>query len=359
MKTAIVTINDYTNFGNKLQNYAAIKIIKSLNCEVNTLVTNKQNDVIKAHLKLIINKIFFNRLSKTPNIKRRIIRFHKFDKKFLNTSNKYINGKLNPDNYDYFVVGSDQVWNANWFDLDNYRKEAFLLTFARPEQKVCMAPSFGVSELPKKWQAYFKKWLRTFPLLSVREEDGAKIIKDLTGQDAEVVIDPTLMLDSSEWEKIEKAPKIKTDKPYIIKCFLGEESQEQKNYINKIAQDYDYNIIDLSDINSKVYGICGPQEFLYLIHHSELVCTDSFHTTVFSILYNRPFLVFNRHIDGEKNMNSRINTLLTKLNLERKLPDKIHEAEIFENDYSEAFTALNVEREKAYAFLKKSLKINN
>ena len=78
--------------------------------------------------------------------------------------------------YDYFCIGSDQVWNPEWYD--DLKKEIYLLTFSRPEQKVCMAPSFGVEHLVAEWQEWFGKQLKSFPYLAVREKSGAKIIED-------------------------------------------------------------------------------------------------------------------------------------------------------------------------------------
>ena len=87
------------------------------------------------------------------------------------------------------------------------RKDAFLLNFFDAKQKVCFAPSFGVSEIGDEWKLLFAEKLKEIPYLSVREEAGAEIIKQLTGKSAEVLIDPTLMLDANEWRKIEKKPR--------------------------------------------------------------------------------------------------------------------------------------------------------
>lgn len=355
MDIGLITIFDSNNYGNKLQNFAAVKIIESFGLNPYTLIIHKQNNIIKTKIKMLINMLTGYRLSKNQYSWQRFIRFRQFDKKYLNQSQLLVKGKLESDNFDYFIIGSDQVWNPTWYKYDPIRKNAFLLTFARPEQKICMAPSFGISELPEEWKVYFKECLNTFPMLSVREEDGAKIIKELTGRDAQVVIDPTLMLDSSEWRKIEKKPKLNIEKPYIVKCFLG--NQTQNNYIKTIADKNGLEIIDVLDKSNSIYAHCGPQEFLYLIDHAELVCTDSFHATVFSILFKKPFLEFYRHIDGEAAMNSRIDTLLKKLCLEDRLPGNVSDEDIFKCDYSKAYELLETERKKSYDFLKKSFHI--
>lgn len=355
MKVGIVTIFDrIPNYGNKLQNYAAIKIGEKYNFEISTLVTEIQNSYLYTMLKIFFSFITGYKID-MQFIRYKTYKFHKFNKKYLKSSNILLKGKDPSDKFDYFIVGSDQVWNTAWWN--DLKKEAFLLTFARPEQKVCIAPSFGVSELPEEWKSHFKKWLPTFPMLSVREEAGAKIIKELTGQDAEVVIDPTLMLDADEWRKIEKKHKIrkKDNNKYIFKYFLGGEETKNKEYIDCIAKENHFEIIDIMDNNSCVFA-SGPSEFLDFIDNAELVCTDSFHATVFSILFGKPFLIMNRKVtDSAPQMSSRIETLLKKLNLEERLQGNVTKEDIFNCNYEKAYIELENERKKAYDFLERSL----
>ena len=90
----------------------------------------------------------------------------------------------------------------------------------------------------------------------------------------------------------------------------GELSKERKDEIERIAKENDCEIINILDKNSPFY-VCGPSEFLYLEKHAFLICTDSFHSSVFAILYNRPFVIFDRE-DKEENMGSRLDTLINK-----------------------------------------------
>ena len=353
MKIGLVTIfAKNPNYGNKLQNYAGVRILTDMGFETETLVEEPQRDNLKIHIKRIINMLSGCRLSGAQHQLEKQDSFYQFDKKYLHPSYRLLKGK-SLDKYDYFAVGSDQVWNPTWYM--GMKKDAFWLTFARPEQKICMAPSIGLDELPDEWKGYFKEQLMTFPHLSVREESGARIIKELTGRDAEVVIDPTLMLDAADWRMIEKRSKArKNGKPYILKYFLGDQDADNANRIQNIADKNSFEVFELLDTANKDVFSAGPSEFIDLIDNAKLVCTDSFHACVFSILFDKPFLVFNRKGKYE-NLGSRITGLLKMLGLEDRLPGAVADDRVFEHDYREAYKRLEMERAKAYKFLKRSL----
>ena len=147
---------------------------------------------------------------------------------------------------------------------------------------------------------------------------------------------------------------LKTDK-YILNYFLGEVSKERREEIDKIAKENGCEVINILDKNSPFYQT-GPSEFLYLEKNAFAICTDSFHSCVFAILFNKPFIVFNRETATEK-MNSRIDTLINKFELKnRKFENKITE-ENLKHDYTKAYEILEKERKKSFDFLKKELKV--
>ena len=351
MKIGIVSMFG-NNYGNKLQNYAAVKIFTDMGYKVDTLVFDPKKSITKTRIKRIINKLSGCRLSDRQYKSDRINNFYLFDKKYLNVHYMQLDSRrLN--SYTYFAIGSDQVWNPTW--LSSNRKDAYFLTFAKPEQKVCMAPSIGLDELPDEWSSYFKEQLMTFPYLSVREESGAKIIKKLTGRDAEVVIDPTLMINASDWRKTAKKAEARKDgKPYILKYFLGDQDESNIKYINSIALKNNLEIHELLNNKDKKTYTAGPAEFIDLIEHAGLICTDSFHATVFSILFDKPFLVFDRKGKYE-NMGSRITGLLKMLGLEERLPGAVTENRVFEHNYNKAYKCLEAERKRAHNFLERSI----
>ena len=355
IRVGIVTINDIRpNYGNKLQNYASVRVFEKLGCNVNTLITQTQRNILHINIKRFLNKISGYRLSNYQLHWNKEVKFDCFDRRYLHRSFKLLK-KQELTGFDFFAAGSDQVWNPLWY-YGNIQ-DMFLLTFAEPKKKICMAPSFGIDTMPEEWRTYFSKYLNEFPILAVREVSGVNIIKELTGRTATVLIDPTMLLDRTDWHKISKKSRGREkDKKYILKYFLGKQNDKNIENIRKIAIDNKLEIYELMDINQPLIFEAGPCEFIDLIENAELICTDSFHACVFSVLFNKPFLVFDRDGTGA-GMGSRISTLLSMLGLERKMPGMVSDKDIFEHDYSEAYVKLSHERDKANDFLKKSLGI--
>ena len=350
----IVTINDDDNYGNRLQNYAVQEFFRKENINPLTLknrpIRNTKDKYILRVLKDYIKKI----------LKRPSRAFEERRKKFseFNENIKFYEKEINAyskisDQFDFFVTGSDQVWNPNFGRL----RDVDLLKFAKPEQRIAFSASFGVSELSEDCKEIVKRDLTDFKAISVREDRGKEIVEELTGRkDVQVLVDPTMLLTAEEWNRVSKKPKqLKTDK-YILNYFLGELSKKRKKEIERIAKENNCEIISILDKNSPFYQT-GPSEFLYLEKNAFLICTDSFHSSVFAILYNRPFIVFERE-DTNVKMNSRLDTLLKKFSLEKQwYKDKIAEEQL-KIDYKEAYKILEKEREKAELFIKKAITDN-
>ena len=167
-----------------------------------------------------------------------------------------------------------------------------------------------------------------------------------------------MLLTAEEWDKVSKKPKmLKTDK-YILNYFLGDLSDERRKEIDRVAKENNCEVINILDKNSPFYE-CGPSEFLYLEKNAFLICTDSFHSCVFAILYNTPFLVFDREQKNLVSMNSRLDTLLSKFKLEnRRCNGKITKKDLI-CDYKETHKILEKERIKADKFLRKALDIKD
>ena len=216
-----------------------------------------------------------------------------------------------------------------------------------------MSASFGVDAIGNDPEIV--KCLNDFKALSVREESGAKIIKELTGREATVLVDPTMLLTQSEWRKIEKKPKGAADDGFILTYFLSPKCKDAEKKLSEIRQGRP--VYELLNPNDSVAGIAGPSEFLWLFDHADLILTDSFHACVFSFLFNKPFVVYDRNWN-EGNMNSRLETLLRKFSLERKYSYSGLENDIWEHDYTEGYKQLEAEREKAIRFLKEALGVD-
>lgn len=362
-KTAkIITIYDPNpNYGNRLQNYAVQTVLSEMGLNVETI--SFQRDVLsgKRFLKLWLMRLSGYHLPGDlvywKNYPKKVQKFKEFNKKYIKS--RKIKDISDIGSADYFVLGSDQVWNPEWYDDCELKKDMYFLTFAKPEQKVCFSPSFSVENIPAEWEPWFKKWLSTFPVLGTREDSGAKIIKDLTEREAEVTIDPTLMLSKEKWRNIAKAPqKMECEdrsEKYILTYFLGGHSTEMdeilESYAGKIETE---NIYHMNDLNYPELYVADPSEFIYLIDHAQLVATDSFHACVFSFLFSKPFICFDRMGTGNS-MNSRMETLFKKFDLQRKYVNSGLENELLECDYENGYKALEAEREKLLTFLKKSM----
>ena len=165
-----------------------------------------------------------------------------------------------------------------------------------------------------------------------------------------------MLISAEEWDKVSKKPKqLKTNK-YILNYFLGNISKEADIEIHRIAKENNCDIINILDKNSPFY-LTGPSEFLYLEKNAFMVCTDSFHSSVFSIIYNVPFVVFEREQKGVPVMNSRIETLLNKFKLnDRKFTGKITNDKLKAN-YEDREKILEKEKKKSIDFLKRALDI--
>ena len=320
-KIGIVTITELDNLGNRLQNYALQEVLKRKNFEVETI----RNLIIYGNRKKCLYKIseLFKGIVK-GNFKYRLgmvtkqHRFEKFDRKYFKFSKwkstiDTIDKEL-CDEYDYVIAGSDQIWNPYY----SFNMDFNFLSFVEKEKRIAYAASFGVDSIPKEKEEQYKKGLNGINYISVREYQGAKIVNKLTSKACEVMPDPTLLLDKSEWIKIEKKPKWLNNERYILKYFLGSD-REYTDSIKKLRDDYKkLKVIDIHNIYDKKRFSITPDEFIYLIHKCELMITDSFHGTVFSIVMQRPFLHVIRKENNNVKTNSRIDSLFKMCKIENK-----------------------------------------
>lgn len=345
-KVGILTINDNNNYGNRLQNYALQEYLKStfdVTCET---VWNNINRSFYWRLKREIKNFIKLLLKNNDGI--RYYNFKKFSKKIKHSrykiNNSFVPKQLN-FSYDYFITGSDQVWNPN----HNRLTKNDLLSFASPEKRVAYAASFGVSKIEKKYVGLLKNELEKFNLISVREDDGKKIIEKETGlKNAKVLIDPTMLLTCEQWSSIVKKPNQLKNKDFILCYFLGKIDNKLEHNIKKYADKNNLDIINILDKNSNFYN-CGPDEFLYLEKHAKLICTDSFHSCVFAIIFNTPFQIFERN-DEHLSMNSRLNTLLKKFNLEDRKCNINDELQAININAAKVNQILNLERDRSYEY---------
>ena len=346
-KVGIITITGLGNYGNRLQNYALQETINKMNCSCETLVNKSCN------LKGYIKKIIIHE-PKELTVREKI--FQEFNDKYINFSNIEINNVKKDKRlkkYSCLVCGSDQIWNSDYSEND----KANFGYFYKDIKVISYAASFGIGTVNTKKRNKYKKYLENMDTISVREKKGVEIIENLTGRkDINVNVDPTLLLTSDEWEKLEKKPSMYDGKPYILTYFLGGKNEDVEKKIIKYAEENNLNIIDVISKDSPYYNI-GPSEFLYLEKNANMIITDSFHSCVFALIYEKPFIVTDRHEVGLQNMGSRINTLLNMF----KIEDRKYNGEELEKilsrhiNYEEVNKIIENERDKSFRYLKKNL----
>ncbi len=320
MKSAIVTIYGEQNYGNRLQNYAVYTVLRQMGIPCET-VARLQRISQKAKAKKAVKQLLLplGILPKGTQLRaKREKAFLAFTKKHIPTRYVITDNNRLPDNiareYDYFVIGSDQVWNPTFGGFENQFWDMFLL-FAKPKQKICFSPSIGVSKLPTQWESKFREAWMTFPEINVREEAGANLISQMTGKDVGVTIDPTLMLTAKQWSAVAQPVPSVDGCEYILEYFLGDMSQEENRETQDYADQNHYKRIRLLDARNPEIYVSGPAEFLTLIKNAKLVITDSFHACVFSIIFGKPFVIHKRQ-DNTQDMYSRIHTLCNLFGLD-------------------------------------------
>ncbi len=228
--------------------------------------------------------------------------------------------------------------------------------------RVAYAASFGVSKIPNEYRGLYKKWLSEMHRISVREEAGAKIVKELTGRDAVVLVDPTMMLSKEKWISLGKSADAKPAEKYLLTYFLGQKTKATKLKIKEIANAYGLTIVNLADNKDPKRYIADPAEFIDYINSASLVCTDSFHGVVFSILMETPFIAFKRYELGgtAPSIYSRIDTLLRTFRFEdRKAENVANLGKVLDVDFSHVVPILASERKKAIDYLKEALNVQD
>ena len=330
MRIGILTRRDGYNFGTSLQAFALFKSIQKFHEDVTVIDYSEYS--LKARVRYsfldIIGHLQIPYLNAHKRYKQRKL-FRHFDTKLKKTVDKFryrIPNGWN-DGFDRIICGSDQIWNPT------QKTGAFMLDFVSDNtKKIAYAPSLGMPNCVNAFKMSDIKLMKQFSYLSCREMDGSQIISDLTGQPCVTVVDPTLLLSQSEWTDIES--NIRISEPFLLTYFLGPKYNYPIEIITRIAEMYNLRILNVCLPHyDEMPGItnlrCSPEEFIYLIHNANLVCTNSYHGCVFSMIYNKLFYVFDRNYSiGGYSEKSRFYTLfkdtqLTAIPLSAKTIDDL------------------------------------
>lgn len=285
-----------------------------------------------------------------------VSRFAQFTDKFLQPNYLSWRGlkKAAKDSAACFA-GSDQIWNSSTMYVD----PMYYLRFAPAYKRVALAPSFGRDFVAEYNVDKMSRWIGEFASLSVREDSGVKLIKDMTGREAMHLVDPTLMVDGETWKK-DLGIEDKNEN-YILAYFLDKPSEFARRAIGELKESLGCEVIaipyqfdDMSYCDKVVPT--GPVEFLDLINNAKCVLTDSFHGTAFSINLHTPFYVFARDYGSAHSQNSRVESILEKMNMQDRFEPNEVSQKYSQIDFKYSEEVLKNERMKARHYLKSALK---
>lgn len=335
-KVALMTWYNNRNYGTALQAYALQTIIKQYaDCDIipyrspnpGYSIKNIINPVLRRNLlwKIFdrsVMRLHSSKYSQREEQRRQLM--SDYFSRYLHFSGFDVQSEsLNElqDQYDAFVCGSDQIWNPIMIDL-----HFFLDYINKPNCKIAYAPSFGVAELPhNELTARIQDLVNDFSHLSIREQAGQVILKQLTGKNVPICLDPTLLMKPDLWKKLANESDLNMPKEYVY-CYLLGRNRKHLHKAQQVAKTLEkelylqpYYVTDYT-LGVPLVPPSGPLEFLNAIMHSSFVCTDSFHGAIFAIMFHKPFVLFRRfHSSGKSSQNSRVETLLKTVGLEDRL----------------------------------------
>ena len=358
LKIGILTFHNAHNYGGVLQAYA-------LQSFINKNFSNVTAEIINYKSKKIEYQYSFKRLLRKPHlipIKAPILAirkfyFNKFIKNNIAISKKIYNrnniGK-SINEYQGYIVGSDQVWNYILTDGDL----TYLLDFVKTKNKFSYAASFGLNTIPEIYRNDYKRLLSEFALISVRENSGIELLKNNFGiSDSFVNVDPTLLLTKEEWiSLISKKNKYK-DKKYVL-IYTIHPSKHIVKRAKQYAKTNNLDIIYLGTLKPikgvKFIPVAEVEDFLNLFLNAHTIFTNSFHGTVFSIIFHKKMQIELPYKDGR---NSRIENLIKICNLKSQVISE--ETDTINNQINWQYVdnQISIERNKSHDYIKRI--INN
>ena len=363
MKAGIITFHSAYNYGAVLQafalqeyvnrNFVETKILDYHNKDIDASYQNPQLRNFLINPKNAVFKTFQSILYRGKKIK--IDQFR--NKYFLLTKRYNIDNIVEAkEEADVFITGSDQVWNYLIVNEDS----TYYLDFVSEKITCSYAASFGVSEIPKEYQAFYKQNLKKIDFISVREKKGVELVDSLIGQIAEVMPDPTLLINQEIWESLSIIPKQK--KKYIL-VYKITKADKLLKFAKMLSKKTGLPIVYIpNDLKSGSIGQLktnvGPEEWLGYIKHAEYIVTNSFHGTVFAILFNKKFF---SEVCGKVNPStSRLQTILEMFGLEHRTIDQYTDRILDEELNAEKINhVLASQRSCAHEFFEKVFKLGD
>lgn len=363
MKIGILTFHRAFNYGAVLQTLGLVDTLKKeypdATIEVIDYYNKRVQEVCKSFYMTKGNKIvsFAKAILRYPERQKKKNNFDRFiqDNVPLSLTSFYdeLDLKRIENEYDYFITGSDQVWNNVCGNFD----KAYFLTFVENRhKKIAYAASFGFKKIPNGLEEEYRQRLENFTKISVREKSGCEILKKLDEKKAVICLDPTLLLHKDQWEKY--VQPVKEKEPYIFAYSVLEPNFA--NELSKIASYTNKKVIYLCDYirkkqkNVKTIRGISPIEFISYIHNADMVITNSFHGTVFSILFEKEVYVETK---TEKYENDRVINLLDSVGIKGREVKKQRWNGLEKNliDWERVKNNIEIMREESINFIKDSL----
>ncbi len=360
MKAGILTFHDADNYGAVLQAYALTQWLKQNN--VDAEIVNYQSKIyrkyktFRKHLYKRAPYILGVDIIKYRNKNRRNKNFASFRKSYLPTSKEMYCKKEDfngiTDKYDYFICGSDQIWNP---EITKGFDPVYFLDFVKsPEKKIAYAPSVALKKLTEFQIADISDYTSSFASLAIREQEAIDILQPYCEKDINKTCDPVFLPDRSCYDNI--CSKTYEGKKYVFLYVVGRAVKFKKviSYAEKTAKEKGLELYYIIDGDKALYHIdgknvfgCNPKDFLSLIKNAQCVVSNSFHATAFSILFAKQFITFLKDGTG-----SRMVNLLRAFNLENRIFDE-DKTDMFKNqiDYSSLEKSLNEFRVDSVEYL--------
>lgn len=353
-KIGILTFHNAMSYGAVLQAYALQQSLHKVGAE-SEFVNYMCMDIYNAHVRILpkTRNWKFNLKMLLMGRKRYKWRclLENFRKQYLMESKKVDKSELNTigETYSKIVAGSDQVFNDVCTGFD----KTYFLDFVPDEKKYTYAASFGVNTLPEELHEAYHERLKGFQRLSIREESGCKIVKEIVDTVPECHIDPTFLLAKEEWDKIVTAPKRK--KPYIL-VFSVLKPVHMIDYALELGKEKQLEVLYLENYafpkkkGLHYIGPVAPDEFIGLIKNAEYIVTNSFHGMAFSIIYRKNFIV---ELNTSASRNYRCADLLAKLGIKsNELVDGEVKLRSIQYNWDNVTSVVEQEREKSLRYLK-------
>lgn len=366
-KICVVTWVDGINYGTVLQAYALTKYLQSLGYEIDFLKTINSKSYYIKYPNVVIDRLIFRFVNRTEYVEN--INDREFIRKQKKVFDRFRQEKFNfveinnyselcnfEKKYVAVIVGSDQLWNPYHYH------PMYFLNFVKRTKKIAYSPSLGVSHLSNRIKLKYKKYLKDFTAIGVREKQGAKLLQPIASIPIKTNIDPVMLLDNSEWnELVNESNYDIPKKPYML-FYLVEDNSYYIEYIKRVYLIYNVCVVlipmhkmDVKLEYLKIEKNVSPDGFLKLISNAEIVFTDSFHASCFSILFKREFYILKRFKDeNPKSENSKIYNLLSEFGLEDRLIES--DFNIMKNiDYDSLGDKLSELRKKSYVFINNAI----